>query len=492
MPFSFTHLSGASSMETGPEKALQLVDQILSEQLESLSEQDLTLLMDYKEVCTRKILPILALEITQIKERDPWDPKKLQGSLKLAAFFEEERAFDWVIQLHEFIYALEDKLELFFVPLYWADILAGISASSIPKLKIHIENETLDENIREACVDALLILLARNKINRSEVLDYFKALYKNLVSGTLTDPVLASILVEASLCIWPGECLEEIKELYGLGIVDDEYTSLSEILEAFEESDAFSLESLQEWVLGSHVLHPLVKGSFQQEEDLDFSQEEDLFHDFSDDSELDDLDFEEEDFEDLPTLEEEIAISPLIPCPEIQHLPQKEQKKYASLPRLLIENPEEVINITSEMLLKQGPIPALFNYLHSALSSLNAKVQAMETLKQWISLFPTDLFAKIEYGHYFLQRGEPEKVEDLFSNTWTLFALYPQRTSFAEIEYLKFFHLLGCYYVQIEDFEKAEGTLQVLDAMNPNSFEYYHLQRKIERAVSKDSFVDDF
>lgn len=473
-------------MKTGPEQALFLIDQILKEEIESLLPKDLETLTEYKEVCVRKILPILALEVTQIKEGDPWDPKKLQGSLKLASFFEEDRAFDWMIQLHEFTNELEQQLDPLFISLYWADILAGVGFSSIAKIKTHLENIELDEQIREACADALLVLVAKNIIHRSDLVEYFKSLYGALLSGTLIDPILASILVEASLCIWPGESIEEIKELYGIGLANDEFTSLSDVLEAIENTDAFCLETFREWTLCTHILYPLVRKKNSEEEDDD-----DEFMNYFDSSDST-IDFDTEEFEEFSTLVNELRLPPLLSCPEIQKLPQKEQKRYASIPNLLLENPEEVINITSDILLKYAPISTLFNYLYQALVMLDEKVRAMNTLKQWIKLFPDDFFAKVEYAHYFLRRGEPDKVKDLLSNRWTLSSLYPEKSSFEDLEHLKFFHLLGCYYITIGDVEKAEGYLQLIDAMNPNSFEYYHLHEQLENYSSRSSFKDSF
>ena len=101
-------------MKTDPIHALRLLDKILANNIEVLTQEEANFLLEHKEICSRKLLPILALEITQIKEKELWSPSKLYGSLKLLAAFKEKKAFDWVIQLHEFPEDLESE-EVFFI-----------------------------------------------------------------------------------------------------------------------------------------------------------------------------------------------------------------------------------------------------------------------------------------------------------------------------------------------------------------------------------------
>ena len=136
-------------------------------------------------------------------------------------------------------------------------------------------------------------------------------------------------------------------------------------------------------------------------------------------------------------------------------------------------------------------IPVLFHYYHSALTLLDAKVLAMDVVKEWVRRFPNDLLGKIEYAHYFLRRGEPQHVDEIFSDTWSLMELYPERESFHELECLKFFHLLGLYLLQREEVDEAEEQLNILDTINPSSFEYHHLKRNLSFHLQGDFFVED-
>ncbi|MBX9923750.1 MAG: DUF1186 family protein [Rhabdochlamydiaceae bacterium] len=462
-------------MKTDSTHALQLIEKILTKEIEFLSKEEADFLLDHRDVCTRKLLPILALEITQIKADENWSFNTLSGCLKLLAGFEENRAFDWVIQLHDFPEVLEDENSCFILR-YWADLLIATISSEWYKLKQFIEDSEVDSEIREACLEALVLLVVRERLDRSVVVEYFNSLYSKILSGELEDPELVMLLLESSLCIWPGDSMEEIRELFGFDLVDEDFVDLLDVLNAYDEGKEECLEDVNSWVTSSHLYD-----FFKRDEEI---EEDSLEYDLEESEYLDD-----EEIEHLKEVEKDVRI--LFPNFEIKGLSAEEQKKHQSLPQLLLEDPEQALEIAGELLTAHFDIPILLYSFYLILTILEDKVAAMQVLKKWIEKFPNDLLGKIEYAHYFLRRGEPEKAEALFSSTWSLAALYPERESFHEIECLKFFHLIGCYFLQIGEIEKAQEQAQILDATNPRSFECYHLQKKIALRLREDSFIED-
>ena len=476
-------------MKTDPIHALRLLDKILANNIEVLTQEEANFLLEHKEICSRKLLPILALEITQIKEKELWSPSKLYGSLKLLAAFKEKKAFDWVIQLHEFPEDLESE-EVFFIPLFWANILTSTISSDWHKLKLSIEDPHINNAIREACIDTLISLVAQGNLDRTVVVEYFHHLYSETLEETFYDPELLPLLIEGSISLWPGESIEEIREIFGLDLVDDEFLSLSDVLFAFNQGKEECLSHLKDWAPTSSLFD-----FFTNEEDenmVDFALKDLHNLDFQESKSIDDDDDDDDDdyYEDLDHYEEKFILPPLS-SPGIERLSAKEQKKYGSLPKFILEDPEKAIEIASDLIFKHPTIPSFFYYLHAAFWILSGKFQAMTILRTWIDRFPNDLLAKIEYAHYLLRREEPEKVQTLFSNTWSLVALYPERTSFHQVECSKFLHLLGSYFLQIEDIEKAKEQLQLLDSTSPNSFEYFHLQHLIDLRLQEDLFNED-
>lgn len=467
-------------MKENSEHALQLIEKILSNEIQFLSQEEADFLLEHKEVCVRKLLPILALQVTQVKEGECWDPYILRGCIKLLAGFQEERAFDWIIQLHEFPEVLQDESSCFILR-FWADVLVATISSDWYKLKPFIEDLGIDFEIREVCVEVLVLLVARQRIDRSVVIDYFNELYSQALSGYIKDPELLLLLVEASICIGPEESLEQIRELFGYGLIDDEgYIDLLDVLEALDDGQEECLADVNNWVTHIHLYD-----YFKKDEELEEDSEEDFFE--FDEEELSFL--EEEAVEYFE--EAENSVQSLFPDFEIQGLSSKEQKKYRSIPNLLLEDSEQALETVSELFADHPDSPILLYSFYYVLQALNEKVIATQVLKKWVERFPNDLLGKIEYAHYFLRRGEPEKVRDIFSDTWSLSELYPERASFHEIECLKFFYLMGCYFLQIEEVEKAQQQAQFLDAMSPRSFECLDLQRKIALHLQEDSFIED-
>ncbi len=462
-------------MRTDPEYALQLVEKILRNAEVFLSREESDLLLTHKEICTRKLLPVLALEIFQIKEGDPFNCDKLYGSLKLLAGFEENKAFDWMIQLHEFPEELGQK-DPFFVLCYWTDLLVATVSSEWYKLKPFIEDMGIDSEIREACIETLVLLVAHGKLDRSLVVEYFNGLYSQAISGELVDPELLLLLLEASLLIWPGDSLEEIRELFGLGLIEEEDLDIVDVLDCLEVGIDECLEDIKEWETHRHL-----QDFFRLEDDEDGDLEEDSWEWNEEESFYEEAMFEEKSYEKQM----------FFPNFDIEGLTCREQKKYRTIPKLLLEDSEKALETVAELVADHPDIPILLYSFYHVLMLIRERVVAIAVLKKWIQKFPDDLLGKIEYAQYFLRRGEPDKVRALFSNTWSLNALYPERSSFHEIEYVKFLHLIGCYFLQTEEMEKAQVQAQILDASYPRSFECQHLHKKIANRLQEDSFFEN-
>ncbi len=433
-------------MKTDSASALQLLDKLLAKEVKFLLEKEAKLLLAHQEICVRKLLPILAFEITQIKEGEGFNVARLCASIKLLAAFKEERAFDWIVQLHEFSEVFEDE-DLCFVLFFWSDILVSTFSSDWDKLKESIEDPEVDIEIKEACIDALLNLVGKGRLDRAVVVKFFQSLLTQALKGELQDPDVLESVVEASLYLWPGELMEEIREVFGLGLMQGSMTQLSEFLAALEEGKEKSLTHLKNnWKAREGLLE-----FYEEEASSDEELEEEL-----DEEKLEEL-MREYDLEDgmEPFEEEEDEIFPSIPSPEIENLPQKEQKKYRSLPKLFVDDPKRALETVSEMIHHYPHIPALFYYQYKGVIALHANILSRGVLDEWLKRFPNDLFAKIECARYLIRRGELDKVGEVFSNTWSLSALYPERTSFHAIERLEFFRLAGFYFSQMEKREKA-------------------------------------
>jgi hypothetical protein len=460
-------------MKTESKHPLELIEKILTKQVEFLTKEEANFLLEHKDVCTRKLLPILALEVTQLQEGEDSDLDRLQACLKLLAGFEENRAFDWIVQLHEFPEIFEDGTSSFVVR-FWTDLLVATVGCEWYKLKPCIEDVEGYLDFRESCIQALVILVAKDRIDRSQVVSYFNDLYSKFLSGEIEDPELLEMVLESSVCIWPGDSMEQIRELFGFDLVDNDFIDLIEVIDAFEQGKEQCFAEVLEWFCNCQLI------------DF-FSKEEEFNEDFS---ELDGEDFfEEEETDSFEEMERMRQSS--FPIFSLDCLSLKEKKKYQKIPKLLLDDSEQALETAAELFADHPDNPILLYSFYHVLKLLDEKVLCMAVLKKWIERFPEDLLGKIEHAQYFLRRGETEKVGDLFANTWSLEALYPERKTFHAIECLKFFYLKGCYFLELEEIEIAQAQAQILDAMGPNNFECYDLQEKIDVFLQEDSSFEN-
>lgn len=496
-------------MKTCAADALKLVEEIIAEEIESLEEKDLTLLMEYREICVKKILPMLALEVSQIQQGEEWSSNKLEWSLKLAAFFEEPKAFSWVCELQRHSDTVFGELGFAFVTLYWPFFLALTCDTEWEKIKDEIEDPEIDEVIRRSCFEALTILVIKGKIDRSVIVEYFQSLYSRILDGELNDSVLVADLIEVSLDIWPGEFMEEIREIFGLNLIEDDYLELATVLRIFEEGKEEALEAFKDWIDSCHPLEPLVPNTFFEEEAMEELSEE-LIREMADSEELEEVwnidDFaHSQEIRDLggvvefsmsATSEgEPMEIGNItrgaIPTPAIDELSIKDKRRYFDLYEFCTAKPEKAVDIAAELLKKHPEIPSLYFYLFTAYNRLDLKQQAMEVLRLLVDKFPEYILGRIEYANYLLRRGEPDKVAVFFNHAFTLSRLYPEKKAFYVLEWIRFTHVIGWYFLQMGMVEQAKRNLEILNQIAPESIECLDLKHKIQNDLLIHSFDDD-
>lgn len=493
-------------MKTYDTEALKLVENILEEQITALSEEDLTLLSEHKEICLKKILPILALEVTQIQNDEEWNPSKLHWSLKLASFFKEPKAFPWICQLHRHADAIHQQLGSVFINLYWPSILALTADSEWEKLKDEIEDPSIDEEMRKSCLEALPLLVANNLLDRSFVVDYFQSLYKKILSGEIEDSIFIVDLVDASIALWPGEFLEDIRELYGLDFINDNQIELSCILETYNDGLQETQKELKEWISSCHPLEPLIPNRIFEEkafEDLsqELSEAEEHFnyvwepYSLANSQEVAELGglvrFSLSKTSEGDPVEIGNITEGYIPEPLIDSMPNKDKKKYFSLCPLSQHRPEKAAEIAIDLLERHSEIPSLYYYLYISYKMLDMRQQAMDVLKQLVKKFPNYLFGQIAYANYLLKKAEPEKMASFFSHAFTLSGLHPKREAFYVAEWVKFVHVVGWYFLQIGIIEQAEAHLDTLKQIAPTSEEFCDLEARIQNSLFQSSLDDD-
>ena len=95
------------------------------------------------------------------------------------------------------------------------NILASLSCGDISPLKTMIENRNLNEYVRSAALKALLVLVACGQQNRSEIIDYFKTLFRGELEREYS--FVWNQLIWCCYYLYPEEVYKEIKEAYSSG-----------------------------------------------------------------------------------------------------------------------------------------------------------------------------------------------------------------------------------------------------------------------------------
>src|SRR5690606_31915652 len=119
-------------------------------------------------------------------------------------------------------------------------ILATTCFDNVQLIKDLIENKDVNEYVRGQAVAALAILALHDKLQREEVIEY----YRYLLYGGIKDnnPHVIASLVYNCNALYPEEIYEDIKRAYEQGLIEEFYIALEDIEKKLEQDKEFVLE----------------------------------------------------------------------------------------------------------------------------------------------------------------------------------------------------------------------------------------------------------
>ncbi|MBX9745134.1 MAG: DUF1186 domain-containing protein, partial [Chlamydiales bacterium] len=441
-------------------QASELLGKLLNGDMEWLSEQDKFVLTENRKAIVQHLNTIFSQEIPRLLGGERCsDATTLFWGLKLAGFFEASETFDWIEKLcHLSIEDLENSLGDYFVTEELSYLLAD-TMNQWSVLKDVIENPDINEFIRSACLDALVFSVVKKRIDRSEITIYFKSLFHRILIGELDDELLCTHLVSSCSDLWPGECLEEIRESFGLNLVDETHLGLDCVLKDFSQGQEHCIEKLKKQIK-QHSFWEELPNIAEPSDKIPSEQWDKLFEQINQfEIETNRVLKEPQRNETcncgsgkkykkccmnkplLPDLlsnikieESIISYGSLEYSDSMKALPEAERESILNLYPLVAENPEEVLQIAPAYIEKYPDIPMLYNFLYGAYRKLKRPREAMKLMKETLQIFPDYLFGRVEYALYLLRRGEPEKAHAALENAGTLSQLYPERTVFHAAE----------------------------------------------------------
>jgi tetratricopeptide (TPR) repeat protein len=468
-----------------------LFSEILDGNVDSLSEKEGEILLKNKKEIISHLNVVLPKEVNRLLKGENCESEsRFYWSLRLAGFIGATEVFQWVeklcyISVEVFDRALGDCFITEDLSYLIADTMSDWNL-----LKGIIENPSLDEFIRRSCLDALVMSVAKGNIERIEVTDYFKDLFRRIFEEELDD-FLSTGLISACLDLWPGECMEEIREMFGFNLVDESDISIDDVLLYFSRGKEYCINGLQKKIKQHDLIEELSSTSKPLDASL-LTMLEKAIQVTSPPKEPERNEacscgsgkkYKKCCMNNLPAkirIEKcTISYEPLRILDEFNAISDAEREAILALYHEVQEDPEEVIEKALRYIEKYPNIPLIYNYLYVAYGLCGYNREAINLVKEMVRLFPDYLFGRIEYGRYLLRRGEPDLAFAALNNATTLTQLYPERDFFHVSEWKSFAYFISLYWIFKNDLKQATTYLGLIKDISPRSPEIADLERKI-------------
>lgn len=124
--------------------------------------------------------------------------------------------------------------------------------------------------------------------------------------------------------------------------------------------------------------------------------------------------------------------------------------------------PLEAIPELLDLIEKYPDVPILYNYLSIAYSRSGQREKSEVVVRENYRRNSDYLFARLNYVEVCLARGDYEEAAEILDHKFDLKLLYPNRKRFHISEVVSFMGLVGMYFVEIGERDKAEKYYDVL------------------------------
>ena len=164
----------------------------------------------------------------------------------------------------------------------------------------------------------------------------------------------------------------------------------------------------------------------------------------------------------LKILEYDITYDP-IQDKNYDKLPDHIKDKIDKFYDLVQKNPDPATIFYLENLIEEFPnVPMLYNYLSIAYSRSKNREKFLEIVERNYHINPDYLFARLNYAEVCIQRGDYEKIAEIFDHKFDLQLLYPKRKKFHISEVANFMGIMGIYFLKMDKREIAENHYKIL------------------------------
>ncbi len=186
------------------------------------------------------------------------------------------------------------------------------------------------------------------------------------------------------------------------------------------------------------------------------------------------------------TLSYEITYEP-ISKPFYEKLPRHVKTEIEDLFHLAHSDPGKAIPVIKAKIKEYPDAPFLYNYLMKAYSLLKDFENAERVVLENYKKHPHYLFALINYAQICLEKGELDKIPEIFDRKYDLKMIYPDRDKFYITEFVAFNGVVGEYFARTGDRKTAMLFLNTLKLIDPG-----HPLTKRLRKIVKPNIWDRF
>jgi hypothetical protein len=164
-------------------------------------------------------------------------------AMYLLAQFRESRAYPLIVDFFSMPGEVSLDLTGDLVTETLGRILASVCHGDVSLIKQLVEDENANEYVRDAALEALLVLVARGVKSREEVMTYYQSLFRGEL---IREPAhIWDGLVSCSVDLYPEEVLQDIKRAYDDGLVDEGFIGFESVEETLALGKEKTLENLK-------------------------------------------------------------------------------------------------------------------------------------------------------------------------------------------------------------------------------------------------------
>jgi tetratricopeptide (TPR) repeat protein len=150
------------------------------------------------------------------------------------------------------------------------------------------------------------------------------------------------------------------------------------------------------------------------------------------------------------------------------YLPEVIENEIKNIYNTLINDPQSAIINLKPIIEKYPNVPKLYNYLYNAYILMEDKYNAYLINEETLKKFPTYFFARITRALEYLEKGELDKISEIFDKKYDLKALYPNRDVFHISEATAFYSLMVKFFYLKGDIKQAKLYFDMLEKINPD------------------------